>query len=146
MEIFSKSDKGEPLFGVGTGDQMDAVHVKISPEDEYLKHLHHLHNIYLEIFTQFGLIGLIIFLNIFYQIFKYKDISTQNRNVLWLSAIIIAFAILTESFTQRYYLPLLSTFIVISIANNKETFQSTYKKDIYAYISIFILITITSNL
>lgn len=77
-----------PLFGIGIANSYqiknDFIENQIKNDFEYLKSLHSFHNIYLEILIQYGIIGLILFLIIIYQIFKIKI----NNNELKLLKII----------------------------------------------------------
>jgi O-antigen ligase len=80
-----------PLFGLGTGDHIAAVEEKIlalelNTQNENgllyaLRSGHNasLHSEYLDTTIQFGFIGLLIFLNIFYQILKYYQKNPDLR-------------------------------------------------------------------
>ena len=78
--------KESPIFGVGTGDHINYIKNKIIDykyPEPMLNILNggenaNLHSDYLDIFVQFGFIGLLIFLNIFYQIVRYK---TENEHL-----------------------------------------------------------------
>lgn len=71
------------LFGVGTGDHVAAVNQQIQLHETDPRnvsglisninsgHNASLHSEYLDTFVQFGLIGLLLFLNLFYQIYRY---------------------------------------------------------------------------
>lgn len=137
------------IFGVGTGDQMDAIHNLMTQEDDMLKYFHHQHSMYIEVFTQFGVLGILVFLNIFYQIFKYKEISDENRKLLYITTLAIMIALLTETFSTRYYLPLLAIIISATISKNKFLHQENYKNReniLLPYLIIAALITLTSVL
>lgn len=80
--------KDNLLFGVGTGDHIAEVVKQIQSSDDYIfeekikyKYLltvldagysSFLHNTYIQTLVQFGIIGLIIWINMFYQIIKAK--------------------------------------------------------------------------
>ena len=55
------------LFGVGTGDHLDETKSIIPNKHAYIKNLSHPHNEYVKTFVQFGFIGFLVFINIFYQ-------------------------------------------------------------------------------
>jgi len=137
------------IFGVGTGDQMDAIRDLMTIEDEMLKHFHHQHSMYIEIFTQFGVLGLLIFLNIFYQIFKYKDISREDKKILYITTLAVMIALCTETFSTRYYLPMLAIIISATISKNKFLHQENHKnrqEKFLPYLFIALVITVTSVL
>lgn len=79
------------LLGLGTGDHVEAVREKIVENEKNPKnkaallknipysHGSSLHNQFLDLLLQFGIIGLIAFLNIFYQIYKIKPKQTFLR-------------------------------------------------------------------
>lgn len=83
--------KENPLFGLGTNDHIAALKQIIIEKEKDLQnsngllyalnsgHTASLHSEFLDIVVQFGFIGLLIFLNIFYQIFKYKQENSELR-------------------------------------------------------------------
>lgn len=76
-EIFIK----DPIFGTGVANNIKQKNLIIEKTKNsnfsYIKELEHFHNNYLEIITQFGIVGLSLFLYILYSLFKIKikDIS-----------------------------------------------------------------------
>lgn len=66
--------KDNLLFGVGIANNINKKDEYISINNlknfSYIKRLEHFHNDYLEIVTQFGIVGLLIFLYIIYSLFK----------------------------------------------------------------------------
>jgi len=100
------------LFGVGTGDHAVEVRNRIVADyrakiaaghteaTEQYKELirsmfigksSHLHNTYLQVLVQFGIIGFLVFMNIFYQI--YRSETSQEYKALQKSLIIVYFFI-----------------------------------------------------
>jgi len=137
-----QSVKNDYIFGLGTGDQMDEMIALIPKEQEMLTNFHHVHSQYIEVLAQFGIIGLLIFLNIFYQIFKYKDLSHTKRDIMIVVSIGVMVALITETFSSIYYLPMLATLTAATIAKNEfhtDTDLDTIKKSSIAYLSIFTL-------
>ncbi|MDQ7086184.1 MAG: O-antigen ligase family protein [Sulfurovum sp.] len=63
----------DPLLGVGIIDNMEVFHAKIDKDYPQMQCLHlsfmHLHNQFWQITTQLGLVGLFLFLMLFYRIF-----------------------------------------------------------------------------
>ncbi|MEW6097303.1 MAG: O-antigen ligase family protein [bacterium] len=68
--------KANPIIGVGTGD-FNVEHEKIKQPGD--KPSDNPHNNYLFILTLFGVIGFIIFLNLFYQMFRYSFLSPNGE-------------------------------------------------------------------
>lgn len=87
LQVFKYS----PVFGVGTGDHIAVTEQQILAAEKDPKNLNELlyalksghnaslHSEYLDTLTQFGIVGLMIFLNIFYQIFKYQQSNLKLR-------------------------------------------------------------------
>jgi O-antigen ligase len=122
-EIFLEN----PLFGSGIADNIKQKNHIIETEKNenfsYLKELEHFHNSYLEILTQFGIIGLFMFLSIIYYLFKIK-INDISINLLKNSTIIV---FLLGSFTDNlFYLNASMTFFsfVIGLALAKYKFEN----------------------
>ena len=113
--------KENPLFGAGTGDHINYIKQKIieSKYDKQEPMLYilgagkgaGLHADYLDIFVQFGLIGLLIFLNIFYQIIRYK---TENEHLKALQVILVV-VMLVQAIPQGmvYLAPINKLFILL---------------------------------
>lgn len=92
------------FFGIGTGDHSFAVkerieqsNLKENSKESYSYLLDTLvtgkdatlHNAFLQVLVQFGVIGFLVFLNIFYQISKYIKNSTDINSCLLLSILVI---------------------------------------------------------
>ena len=98
--------EGNWLFGVGTGDNLDAMrkniaenHPAYSGAAEYVQHMH---NEYFSAITQFGVIGLLSFLYIAWQLIVYRQDDRSVKNM----QIILAVAILFFSLIDIYILGL----------------------------------------
>lgn len=88
--------KDNPIFGVGIANNInkkDEYIIKnhLEKEYEHNKYLVHFHNNYLEIITQFGIMGLFIFLYLFYLIAKIKtnDITIYILKISTLSIFLL---------------------------------------------------------
>lgn len=91
------------FFGVGTGDHIDAVVEKVYLSESNIQnvqeiiynissgHNANLHSEYLDTVVQFGIIGLLIFLNIFYQIFRYPQSDSYLKMIQLLTITIMLF-------------------------------------------------------
>ncbi|MDY0052410.1 MAG: O-antigen ligase family protein [Aliarcobacter sp.] len=111
--------KDSPIFGVGTGDHINYIKDKII-DYKYSKPMlnilnlgenSNLHSDYFDILVQFGLIGLVVFLNIFYQILKYK----QEEHNLKALQILLVIVILVQALPQGmvYLAPINKIFILL---------------------------------
>lgn len=85
------------ITGMGTADHTSAIQKKIQEENSNLTfistHLAHPHNEYLNALLQFGIIGLIAFLNIPFQLMRYKNENVDKQTmfkVLGLSILLYA--------------------------------------------------------
>lgn len=95
--------KENPLFGVGTGDHIAEVSQAIrlhetNPENiEGMffnirsGHNASLHSEYLDTLVQFGLVGLLLFLNLFYQIYRYPQPDPLLKTIQLLSITVMMF-------------------------------------------------------
>lgn len=130
------------FFGVGTGDHMDDTKQNIPKNEENIKKFRHLHNQYLEIWTQFGLIGILIFLNIFFQIYKYKINDKQNIFIKYALLLTIIIALMTSGFGNRYYLPLFAV-IIVALTTEKSLFvNKSHHSKIKEFTSYFVILLI----
>ena len=122
--------KENPIIGVGTGDSMDEIK-KITPKKWTEIHRQpHEHNQFLSTFIKLGLFGLLIFLNVYYQIFRYKQDDKELHFIMMISTLAIAFGILTTQFNLRVFLPLWVTMLAISlISKDRKTINNIELKD-----------------
>lgn len=104
------------LFGVGTGDHLDAMRKNIA--EKYPEHsgaaefVQHMHNEYFSAITQFGVIGLLAFLYIAWQLVAYKQDDRTIKNM----QIILAVAILFFSFIDIFMLGLGALIMSVTLA------------------------------
>lgn len=107
-----ESIKEHLIFGLGTGDHVYEVRKNILAHEENPSnvegmlvnipdsHGSNLHNQFLDLLLQFGIIGLIVFLNIFYQIQK----SHPNQNFLKPLPYLLVVNILIASFANPLFI------------------------------------------
>jgi len=133
-----------PLFGTGTGDHMDAVKTKIKDEHKFLKIMPDMHNQYLEIILQFGFIGFLILLNIYYQVFRYKTDSQELNGIKTLILVTMLITGITATY-WHFYLPLFSI-LLSAILVNRETIQSNLKLSTFTVASVYLPLVIISYL
>lgn len=138
--------RNNPIFGVGTGDYMDVVQ-DIIPDTEnnsWIKyHYVHPHNIYTMLLLQFGIFGLIVFFNIFYQIYRQKVDDDYLNFVKFAVVITFALALMTETFWARYYLPFFVLIISTALASNtlSSQFRLIYTPKTYVTYAILLVLT-----
>ena len=120
----------DPLLGTGIANQINIknqiIDTNKTSDFEYVRKLEHFHNNYLEILTQYGLVGFILFLLIIIEIFKIK-VKSFSINLLKISAVTIY---LLGCFTDMlFYLKdsmIFFSFIIgIVLAQYKIEYQDT---------------------
>jgi len=125
----------DPLLGVGQEDNMKRFHEIIKekyPEMSCMyNHFVHTHNQYLQILTASGIIGLIIFMSIFYNILK-----VQVRDKYWIKIKYVYVTILVISFfpdvilDREFHLALFALIIGLLLAQERvEREEKMTKKD-----------------
>lgn len=74
-----------PLIGVGIGDERDSYHhvlnCSLPKLKTYIAGFSDLHNTYLKVFASTGIIGLILFIWVFYSLFKELDNSIEIKAI-----------------------------------------------------------------
>lgn len=142
--------KDNPIFGVGTGDSMDKIDETTPEKWTAIKSQPHEHNQYLSVLVKLGLIGLMVFLNIYYQIFRYKQNDKDLRFIMIFSTLAIAFGILTTQFNLRFFMPLWVVMLAVTLINReRKTIQNLEiddKKQILQIVGIGALFSISSLL
>lgn len=134
-----------PLFGVGTGDHIDEVRKLIVEKENHnnLLNYNNLHNGYIEILVQFGILGIILYLNIFYQIIKYKYLNEFNQFVIFLVSLGISVGILTGVYGGSLYLSLFAIAISVACSNNKFDFPNENSYKLYLCYLLLIIVFFT---
>lgn len=107
-------------FGVGTGDSMDEVFARVLPKDEGVKSIAHEHNQYISVMLQFGVIGLAVFLNIFYQIYKYRPKDKNLRFIQLAITLAIGMGITMTMFNLRVFLHLWILMLAVSMIDREH--------------------------
>ncbi|MCD6432588.1 MAG: O-antigen ligase family protein, partial [Sulfurimonas sp.] len=112
--------KENPIIGVGSGDSMDEIK-KITPQKWNGIHSQpHEHNQFLSVLVKLGIVGLSIFFNIYYQIFRYKQDEKDLRFIMIITTLTIAFGILTTQFNLRFFLPLWVAMLAVSMISRER--------------------------
>ena len=105
-----------PLLGVGIIDNMKVFHSIIDNQYPEMKCMHtlfmHTHNQFLEIFTQLGIVGLFLFIYIFYSIARLPIMECQYKNIKYTYLTVLIFACIPEVLFHRQFSMALFTFIV----------------------------------
>lgn len=138
--------KKYPIFGLGTGDHVYAVRQNILEHEENPTnvsgilsnipdaHGSNLHNQFLDLLLQFGIIGFIVFLNIFYQIYKSRPQQTFLRPlpyILIVNILIACFAnpLFIYGDVERIFILLVALLIV---PFEQTTLKEQEQKNIHA--------------
>ena len=139
------------LFGVGTGDSMNEI-LKNAPEEWVANtdSASHEHNQYLSVLVKLGLVGLAVFLNIYYQIFRYKQNEKDLRFIMIFSTLAIAFGILTTQFNLRFFLPLWVVMLAVTLINRERrtifNLKLDHKKQLFQIVGVGIVFSLASLL
>ncbi len=129
IEIF----KDNPILGTGAGAEMDALQNKIKttmPEMKIIKNIWHFHNDYISYLVQLGIIGLILYTNIFYQLLKIKIEDKELNNLKYIFVVVFSVASLVDfMFIGRFTLPLFVLFAGIFISASTVSANHDKAKD-----------------
>lgn len=112
--------KKHPLFGVGTGDSMDEIERNVPKKYSGIHAMPHEHNQFLSVLVSLGIVGLLFFLNIYYQIFKYNQPDKELRFIMIFSTLAVTFGILTTQFNLRFFMPLWIVMLSITMIDKKR--------------------------
>lgn len=142
--------KEHPILGVGTGDAMDEMY-KVTPKKYHtIHHLEHIHNQFLQVLLSLGIVGFLIYLNIFYNIFKYKNDEKDLRFIMIFSTLAIAFGTMTTEFNLRFFMPLWVVMLAVTLINRDrktiENIKLDDKKQAFQIILIGTIFSIASLL
>ena len=136
--------KQNPIIGVGTGDYMDAVHSVIPAKHRYIANTNLIsqpHNVYLKTLLQFGVVGLIFLLFIFYRLFSYKDIDSYNKGLIVILSSAILIAMLPGKFYGYFVLPMFVTLISALVV--KKSRDIAFKEVDFKMILIYSILTLS---
>jgi len=104
-------------FGVGTGDQMDVVRAEIEKDEPQNSHianaLQHMHNEYLSACLQFGVLGLLSFLYIIFQLIRYPQENVSLKNM----QIVLALGVASFSFIDIMTLGLAALLVTVTLVS-----------------------------
>ena len=116
-----KGMKDNIFFGLGTGDHIEHIKsiIKEANKKSYRPMINilsqgtgsSLHSDYLDIYVQFGLVGLIIFLNIFYQLYKYNQKDPDLKSLQVLLIVVVLISAIPQG--MIYFSPLNKLFILL---------------------------------
>jgi O-antigen ligase len=120
-------------LGVGTGDHLDAVRANVAknaPEYSQMANaFQHLHNEYFSALVQFGIVGLLAFIYIIYQLIVYNQPETAIKNM----QIILAVGMAAFSVIDIMLLGLGALLVTVTLASfsfNKYFIANTGYSDI----------------
>ena len=113
-----------PIVGVGIHDNMNVFHSIIDEKYPEMQCMHntfmHVHNQYLQIFTQLGLVGLFLFLAIFYTLAKTHIENKEFKNIKYVYLTILLFAFIPEVLLHRQFnMALFALIVGLLLAQNR---------------------------
>ncbi|OHD94665.1 MAG: hypothetical protein A2019_04940 [Sulfurimonas sp. GWF2_37_8] len=109
-----------PILGVGTGDSMDEIYKLIPEKLTGMMAMSHEHNQFFSTLVKLGIVGLLVFLNIYYQIFTYKQEDKELKFIMIFATLAIAFGILTTQFNLRFFMPLWVVMLAVTIIDRQR--------------------------
>lgn len=113
------------LLGLGTGDQTKAIMNEIRNKDKnlanFFQELGHPHNEYLSALLQFGVIGLLLFINIPVRMFFYNGASKEEEHILK----ILSIGIVCFTFVDILVLGLGMLFVVVVLVSTSLKYYVT---------------------
>ena len=115
--------KDHPIIGVGISDVMTSVkkYSEILPYNfKRLVTMPNVHNDFLQIFISLGIIGIIVYVLIFYNILKIKinNIRYKNLPIIFISVFFIS-SMFENMFHQQFSMLLFTLFIGLFLAINR---------------------------
>ncbi|MDQ7047901.1 MAG: O-antigen ligase family protein [Sulfurovum sp.] len=97
----------DPILGIGNADNMKEFHHLIDTKYPSMVCMHkafyHAHNQYFQIWTALGLVGLLIFLSIFYIMLKMQIKDKELKNIKYVYLTLLAFGFVSEVLLQRQF-------------------------------------------
>jgi O-antigen ligase len=116
--------KENPILGVGIIDNMKDFHSIIDNKYPEMKCMHqsfmHIHNQFLEVSTQMGFIGLLIFISIFYMIARLPIRENQYKNIKYIYVTILMFSFIPEVlFHRQFSMALFALIIGLLLAQHR---------------------------
>jgi O-antigen ligase len=130
--IATKIFQDHPILGVGVGSEMDALKKKIDTKMPELKTFHpeygpllynikHYHNSFVTYLVEMGVVGLLLFLSIFYSILKLpiKDKELNNLKYIFVTVFMTA-CFFEQMFALEFPLALFTLFGGIFVAASKQ--------------------------
>jgi len=122
IEVF----KEKPLLGWGVKDNFEAIKTIVVREDyKQFKHVYnvmnqHFHNQYIIYATQLGIVGLVLFLLIFYYLSRIKIDNTELSRIRFLFIVVFMVSLVsTEFFHQLHPIGLFALFSGLFLSQNK---------------------------
>jgi O-antigen ligase len=117
-EIITKN----PIFGVG--DSMEEFRNTIDSTHQHLKLIRwfpHLHSEYLEVIVRYGIVGLVLFMMIFYHSSKIKIEDRAISNIKISLLTLFAIACLVDPFLdKRYTMSLFAFFLGVVLSQSRH--------------------------
>jgi O-antigen ligase len=116
--------KDNPILGVGVGDAMYETKIyadKLPYDFTALKTMPHYHNDFFQFLVTLGLIGAILYIFIFYNIFKINitDVKYKNLPIIFVSVFIIS-SMFENMFHAQFPMAIFTLFVGLFLAQQKS--------------------------
>jgi len=113
-----------PIVGIGIVDNMQEFYNIIETEHQEMicsgNTLVHMHNQYLQILTQLGAVGLIMFLSIFYMLARLELKEKEYRDIKYIYLTVVLFAFVSEVLLHRQFgMALFALVVGLLLAQNR---------------------------
>lgn len=121
-----------PLFGVGIKDNIDELKNRINNQYPHMKcfsWFEHFHNQYMEILTELGIVGLMLFLYIFYCILKLKIKNEEIRLLKYIVCFVFLIGFIAEPFLIKHFMIALFT-LMVGITVSQERIENKERRKI----------------
>jgi len=136
--------KHDLVLGLGTGDSMHAIYNQSPPTWKGRLEPHE-HNQFFSILMKLGIVGVLFFLNIYYQIFKYKQDDKELRFIMLFTTLAVTIGVLTTQFNLRFFMPLWVVMLTITlISKDRKTIIQNIddKKNLFRIIVLGLIFSI----
>lgn len=150
-ELSFYSIKDNLFLGSGTGQQMIEIRSeskKLNKNSDIANRIGHTHSEYISLLLQFGLIGLFIYLNIFYQILNYRHEDYHQKSFLLFIGIAISIFGFIELVTLKEHLSLVlfTTLATLFMVSKHQQSLSGLYTPTYLYPSLAIGVYLISHI
>jgi O-antigen ligase len=106
MIVAAEIIKRHPILGTGVGDNMNEFRILLAgPPYQHLRTavgwFPHLHNQYLQVATELGVVGLVVLLSVFYQLFRSRYADREARIAAAILGCVYLFGFLGDPYFHK---------------------------------------------